>query len=151
MSFKPGDVIATAGNKRKAVVLAYHEASDIYPIATVVYMYAWGWIGNSEAARVYKTGEFIEPMKVVSTTKSPALFVGDEIVWSWAGIDRTGCITRITNNGLYEIFDPRFGANCVLHHEEPALQNCHKTGRHFDVSRVLKELDAIPDLTEVWY
>ena len=147
MSFKPGDFIKVRWcSTRRAVVLAYHEMNDIYPLDTVVYMYSWGWIGSSFVGNITKTGEFIEPMRFVEANNSLDIYVGDEIRWTWADIERTGCITRITNNGLVEIIDTQRGINNVLMKEEPAFQHCVKTGRHTDVARVMKELEALEEV-----
>lgn len=145
MSFKPGDVITVGNDKRKLVVLAYHEVSDIYPLATVNYMNSTGWLGSTIASAAKKTGEFIEPMHFEKAKKSPDIHVGDEIQWSWAGISRVGCVTRQTNNGLLEIFDHRHGSNVVLFLEEPAFQHCAKTGRHADISRIRKLLESLKE------
>lgn len=145
MSFKPGDVITVSNSKRKSVVLAYHEVSDTYPLATLNYMNSTGWLGSMIAGAAKKTGEFIEPMHIENAKKSPDIHVGDEIQWSWAGISRVGFVTRQTNNGLVEIFDHRHGCNGILFLGEPAFQHCAKTGRHADISRIRKLLESLQE------
>lgn len=143
MSFKPGDVITVSNSKRKSVVLAYHEVSDTYPLATVNYMNSTGWLGSTVASAAKKTGEFIEPMHIEEATKSPDIHVGDEIMLPWASINRVSFVTRQTNNGLLEVFDHQNGCNGILFLVEPAFQHCAKTGRHADISRIRKLLESL--------
>lgn len=145
MSFKPGDVITIDDHKHKSVVLAYHEVSDIYPLATLNYMNSTGFLGSTIARAANKIGEFIEPMRFEKAKKSPDIHVGDEIQWSWAGISRVGFVTRQTNNGLVEVFDHQHGCNGILFIGEPAFEHCAKTGRHADIYRIRKLLESLQE------